>query len=197
MCKPSLVRSQWTPVTLNLNPTSPTKSKDFQRAPSFLATTVRLPQITLKTTLEIPNNLYPKITHISFIKFSKCSTGSEDFESYHRKWSVRGYIWSFEKSLLHFLNIYLFIYLIFSLWWVFIVAHGLSPVAEAVCGFSLRWLLLFESMALGVRTSVVAAYRLSSMGSAVVAHRLSCSKPRETFPDQGSDQCPLHWKADS
>ena len=33
--------------------------------------------------------------------------------------------------------------------------------------------------------------------SAVVAHRLSCSKACGIFPDQRSNPCPLHWQADS
>ena len=32
------------------------------------------------------------------------------------------------------------------------------------------------------------------MGSAVVAHRLSCSTTCGIFPDQGSNLCPLHWQ---
>ena len=34
-------------------------------------------------------------------------------------------------------------------------------------------------------------------GSAVVAHRLSCSAVCGILPDQGSNQCPLHRQADS
>ena len=34
-------------------------------------------------------------------------------------------------------------------------------------------------------------------GSAVVAHRPSCSVACGIFPDQGSNPCPLHWQADS
>ena len=34
-------------------------------------------------------------------------------------------------------------------------------------------------------------------GSVVVAHGLSCSAACGTFPDQGSNPCPLHWQADS
>ena len=35
------------------------------------------------------------------------------------------------------------------------------------------------------------------MGSVVVVYRLSCSAAFGIFPDQGSNQCPLHWQADS
>ena len=31
----------------------------------------------------------------------------------------------------------------------------------------------------------------------VVAYRLSCSAACGIFPDQGSNQCALHWQADS
>ena len=51
-------------------------------------------------------------------------------------------------------------------------------------GFFLRWLL-------------VAEHGLQGAGSAVVAHRLSCPVACGIFPDQGSNQYPLHFKADS
>ena len=38
---------------------------------------------------------------------------------------------------------------------------------------------------------------LSSAGSVVMAHRLSCSEACGIFLDQGSNPCPLHWQADS
>ena len=34
-------------------------------------------------------------------------------------------------------------------------------------------------------------------GSVAVAHGPSLSAARGIFPDQGSNQCPLHWQADS
>ena len=56
-----------------------------------------------------------------------------------------------------------------------------------------------------MRASVVVARGLSSCGSralgawasVVVAHGLSCSAACGIFPDQGSNQCPLHWQVDS
>ena len=45
--------------------------------------------------------------------------------------------------------------------------------------------------------SVVVAHGLQSAGSVVVVHGLSCSVAYGTFPDQGSNSCPLHWQADS
>ena len=46
-------------------------------------------------------------------------------------------------------------------------------------------------------SSVVVVRGLQSAGSVVVAHGLSCSAACGTFPDQGSNPCPLHWQADS
>ena len=43
----------------------------------------------------------------------------------------------------------------------------------------------------------LAAHRLSSAGSVVVAHQLSCSVAGGILWDQGSDWCPLRFKADS
>ena len=85
--------------------------------------------------------------------------------------------------------IYFLIQFFFFFWlcWVFAAAWGLSLVAASGgysllqhAGFSLQWLLL-----------------LWSMGSVVVAHGLSRSVACGIFPDQGSNQCPLHWQADS
>ena len=63
---------------------------------------------------------------------------------------------------------------------VFLAARGLSLVAASggysslwCAGFSLRWLLLLWSTALGVQTSVVVAHGLSSCGSWVLERRLS------------------------
>ena len=45
--------------------------------------------------------------------------------------------------------------------------------------------------------SVVAAPRLWSTGSKVVAHGLSCSEACEILLNQRSNLCLLHWKADT
>ena len=45
--------------------------------------------------------------------------------------------------------------------------------------------------------SVVVASELQSTGSIVVLCGLRCSMARESFPDQGSNPCLLHWQADS
>ena len=84
----------------------------------------------------------------------------------------------------------LFIY--FCLCQVFVSVRGLSLVAASgdhsssrCVGLSLSWPLLLQST--GSRHA----------GSVVVAHGLSCSRACGTFPDQGSNPCPLHWQADS
>ena len=89
-----------------------------------------------------------------------------------------------------FFQIYLFIY--FQLCWVFVSVQGLSLVAASgghsssrCAGLSLSWPLLFRST--GSRRA----------GSVVVAHGPSCSAACGIFPDQGSNLCPLHWRADS
>ena len=89
-----------------------------------------------------------------------------------------------------FFNIYLLIY--FWLCWVFVSVRGPSPVAASgghsssrCAGLSLSRPLLLRST--GSRRA----------GSAVVAHGPSCSAAYGSFPDQGSNPCPLQWQADS
>ena len=43
---------------------------------------------------------------------------------------------------------------------------------------------------------LVAEHRLSSTGSVMAAHWLSCPMACGIFPDQGSNPCPLHWQVD-
>ena len=100
--------------------------------------------------------------------------------------------------LLIYFKIHLFIY--FWLCWVFIAARGLSLVAASggcswlrCAGFSLRWLLLFQSM----DSRHTGFSGCGTRASVVVAHRLSCSAACGIFPDQGSNPCPLHWQVDS
>ena len=88
-----------------------------------------------------------------------------------------------------FLDMYTLLYLLvcFLLCWVFFAAGFLwlrssgAALLLPCTGFSLRWLLLFGSRALGMRASVV------------VVHRFSCSSAYGMFPDQGLNPCPLHW----
>ena len=73
---------------------------------------------------------------------------------------------------------------IIYLWlcWVFV---ALRAFLQLWCtGFSLQWLLLLQSRALGW------------VGSVAVAHGPSCSVAG-IIPDQGSNPCILHWQVDS
>ena len=103
----------------------------------------------------------------------------------------RHYLFYF--NFIAFLFIYLiYFYIYFWLCWVFVSVRGLSLVASSgghsssrCAGLSLsRPLLLWST---GSRCA----------GSAIVAHGPSCSAACGIFPDQGSNQCPLHWQADS
>ena len=58
-------------------------------------------------------------------------------------------------------------------------------------------LLLFGAQALGPAGSAVVARGLWSVGSAVVAHRLSCFAVCGVLLVWGSNLCPLHWQVDS
>ena len=94
--------------------------------------------------------------------------------------------WCWFSSSFFFFLIYLW------LCWVFVSVQGLSPVAASgghsssrCAGLSLSRPLLLRST--GSRRA----------GSVVVVHGPSCSAACGTFPDQGSNPCPLHWQADS
>ena len=63
--------------------------------------------------------------------------------------------------------------------------------------FLLQWLLLLRSMGSSVQASIVVAHGLQSLGSVVVAQRLSCSTPCGNLLDQGLNLCSLHWQLDS
>ena len=87
--------------------------------------------------------------------------------------------------------------------WLFLWLWEAGATLQLRClGFSLRWLLLLQSMGSRVHglqqlrhvASVVAAPRLYSTGSVVVAHKLSCSVAYGIFPDQGWNPCLLHWQ---
>ena len=81
--------------------------------------------------------------------------------------------------------------------------EGSSLVAE--CGLSLQWLLPLRSTGSEAHGrqqsqpagSAVAAPRLWSTDSVVVAHGLCCSVACPIFPDQGLNPCLLHWQAGS
>ena len=57
--------------------------------------------------------------------------------------------------------------------------------------------LVAEHRLQGMPASVVVIHGLQSTGSIAVVHGLSCTMACGIFPDQGSNQCPLHCKVDS
>ena len=91
-----------------------------------------------------------------------------------------------------FLFFLLILFIYFWLCWVFVSVRGLSLVAASgghssprCAGLSLSRPLLLQST--GSRRT----------GSVIVAHGPSCSAACGILPDQGSNPCPLHWRADS
>ena len=84
----------------------------------------------------------------------------------------------------------LFIY--FWLCWVFVSVRGLSLVAASGVHSSSRCAGLSLSRPLLLRST-----SSRRAGSVVVAHGPSRSAACGVFPDQGSNQCRLHWQADS
>ena len=67
-------------------------------------------------------------------------------------------------------------------------------------GLSLWWLLSLwstASLAVALRFSSCGTRAVERVGSVAVAHRLSCLEACGIFPDQGSNQCLLHWQVDS
>ena len=63
--------------------------------------------------------------------------------------------------------------------------------------FSLGWLLLLRSVALGCMGFSSSVPGLWSTGSIVGAHGLGCSTVSGIFLDQGWHPCPLCWQVDS
>ena len=91
-----------------------------------------------------------------------------------------------------FLNLPFFFFIYFWLCWVFVSVWGLSLVAASGGHSSSRCASLLLSQPLLLRST-----GSRRAGSVAVAHGLSCSAACGTFPDQGSNPCPLHWQADS
>ena len=95
-----------------------------------------------------------------------------------------------------FLFIYLFIYfyLFIYLWlcWVFVSVRGLSLVVASGGHSSSQCAGLSPSRPLPLRST-----GSRRAGSAIVAHGPSCSAACGILPDQGSNPCALHWRADS
>ena len=93
----------------------------------------------------------------------------------------------------HALWLFFFFFLIyFWLCWVFISVRGLSLVVASGGHSSSRCAGLSLSRPLLLRST-----GSRHVGSVVVVHGPSCSAACGTFPDQGSNPCPLHWQADS
>ena len=103
-------------------------------------------------------------------------------------------------------NLYLYLFLFSAVLRLSRFAQAFSSCDEqgllfiAVRGSSLKWLLLPQGT--GLRTHGL-AHGLSSCssqalesGSGGVGHGLSCFVACGTFPDHGSDPCPLHWQVD-
>ena len=104
----------------------------------------------------------------------------------HKKHSVLGRLIPWRVGTVTcFFFFFLFLinlFICFYIWlcWVFIAVRGLSLVEASrgysslqCVGFSLSWLLLLWSRALGVQAAVVVAHGLSSCGSQALEHRLS------------------------
>ena len=100
------------------------------------------------------------------------------------------------------------IYLFFWWHWVFVACseRAFSSCSERRRLFlvALGLLVAAASLALESRLqwlqhtgSVVAAFQLWGTGLAVVAFGLSCPAACSIFPDQGLNQCPLHWQVNS
>ena len=99
-------------------------------------------------------------------------------------------------KVVFFFSIYLFI---FGCAGSLFPLHGLSLIV-ASGGYSLLqitgsrhvWTSVVEDTG-----SIVAAGGLQSVGSIVMAHRLSCSEACVIFPDLGWKPCSLHWQVGS
>ena len=125
----------------------------------------------------------------------------------HRKYSEKTGIQSYSRRLMNFTYthtyahspvgcafIYIYIYIFFFFWlpWVFVATCRLFLVARSrgsslfpCSGFPPSWPPTLRSTSSRLRASVV------------VLHRLSCPETCGIFPNQGSNQHPLHWHADS
>ena len=108
--------------------------------------------------------------------------------------AIGHYLSKLQIHILFFLNKFIYFYFIIYFWlcWVFVSVRGLSPVAASGGHSSLRCAGLSLSRPLPLRST-----GSRRAGSAVVAHGPSRSAACGTFPDRGTNPCPLHWQADS
>ena len=100
------------------------------------------------------------------------------------------------------LFIYLFILfltvLVFTAVWAFLQLQRAGATLQLRCsGFSVQKLLLLRSTGSRAHKLSSSAPRLQSTGSIVVAQEFSCFAACGTFPDQGSNLCPLLWQVGS
>ena len=98
----------------------------------------------------------------------------------------------FNKSISHFIFIYLFIYLFMAVLGLRFCARAFSSCGKRGPHSSSRSTGLSLSRPLLLRST-----GSRCAGSVTVAHGPSCSAACGIFPDQGSYPCPLHWQADS
>ena len=68
--------------------------------------------------------------------------------------------------------------------------HGLLIVVASLVADHGLW-------ACGLQLVVACELQLTSLGSVVATHRLSCSMTCGLFPHLGLNPCPLHWQVDS
>ena len=95
--------------------------------------------------------------------------------------------------LLFHIMFFFFFFLNFGFIYLFMAVLGLRFCARAFssCG---KWGPLFIAVRGPLLLRSTGSRRA---GSVIVAHGPSCSAACGTFPDQGSNPCPLHWQADS
>ena len=112
---------------------------------------------------------------------------------------------NFSKSQYSFfLNLFIILFYFLALLGLHCcVAFSLVAVSRGSSLVSVRELLIAvaalaaEHRLQGMWTSAVVTPGLWSTALTVVTHRLSCCKACGNFLDQGSNQCLLHWKANS
>ena len=95
-------------------------------------------------------------------------------------------------SISVFLKLFIYLCIYFWLCWVFVSVRGLSLVVASGGHSSSRCADLSLS-----RPLLLWSTGSRCAGSVVVAHGPSCSAACGILPDQGSNQCSLHWQADS
>ena len=114
------------------------------------------------------------------------------------EWGREGLIFIFLEAVSdHFYTGHFSMILCIYFWLcgVFVAAQAFLWLQRV--GFSLQWLLWLQSTRSRHLGSVAVASWLSSPGSVVVAHGLSCFTACGVLLDQESNLCLLHWHVDS